>query len=78
MVTRAGETLPGLTNQRILAMQPDRLRIYATRQGDTLESLAARYANPRVTAADLALLNRLPTTQSLTDGRLIKVVEKGY
>jgi len=67
-----------LTNQRILAMQPDRLRIYATRQGDTLESLAARYANPRVTAADLALLNRLPTTQSLTDGRLIKVVEKGY
>ena len=67
-----------LTNQRILAMQPDRLRIYTTRQGDTLESLAARYANPRVTAADLALLNRLPTTQSLTDGRLIKVVEKGY
>ena len=67
-----------LTNQRILAMQPDRLQIYTTRQGDTLESLAARYANPRVTAADLALLNRLPTTQSLTDGRLIKVVEKGY
>ncbi len=28
-----------LTNQRILAMQPDRLRIYTTRQGDTLESL---------------------------------------
>jgi predicted Zn-dependent protease len=67
-----------LTNARILAMQPDHLRIYTARQGDTLESLAARYANPRVTADDLALLNRLAATQSLTPGRLIKVVEKGY
>jgi predicted Zn-dependent protease len=67
-----------LTNQRILSMQPDHLRIYTARQGDTLESLATRYANPRVTAAELALLNRLPTSQQLAAGRLIKVVEKGY
>jgi len=67
-----------LANPRILAMQPDHLRIYTARQGDTLQSLAERYANPRVSADDLALLNRLPPTQPLTPGRLVKVVEKGY
>ena len=67
-----------LTNQRILSMQPDHLRIYTARQGDTLQSLADRYGNPRVTVDDLALLNRLAATQTLAAGRLIKVVEKGY
>jgi predicted Zn-dependent protease len=67
-----------LTNPRILSMQPDRLRIYTARPGDTLESLADRYANPRITADDLALLNRIAVSQTLTAGRLIKVVEKGY
>lgn len=67
-----------LSNPRILAMQPDHLRIYTARQGDTLESLADRYANPRVTSDTLALLNRLAASQSLAAGRLIKVVEKGY
>ena len=59
-------------------MQPDRLRIYTARQGDTLDSLAERYANPRVTSDTLALLNRLAPSQPLTPGRLVKVVEKGY
>jgi predicted Zn-dependent protease len=67
-----------LTNTRILAMQPDHLRIYTAREGDTLESLANRYANPRVSTDDLALLNRLAPTQPITPGRLVKVVEKGY
>lgn len=67
-----------LTNQRILAMQPDRLRIYTARQGDTLTSVADRYANPRVTADNLALLNRLAAGQSLAAGTPVKVVEKGY
>ena len=67
-----------LTNQRMLAMQPDRLNIYTARQGDTLETLANRYQNPRVNADDLAILNRLAATQPITTGRLIKVVEKGY
>jgi predicted Zn-dependent protease len=67
-----------LTNSRILAMQPDRVRIYTARQGDTLQALAARYANPRVSADDLSILNRLAGSQSLQPGRLIKVVEKGY
>jgi predicted Zn-dependent protease len=67
-----------LTNGRILAMQPDRLRIYTARQGDTLDALADRYGNPRVTGDDLAILNRLAASQSLTPGRLVKVVEKGF
>ena len=67
-----------LTTPRILGMQPDHLRIYTARQGDTLQSLADRYANPRVSVDDLALLNRLAASQPLTPGRLIKVVEKGY
>lgn len=67
-----------LTNQGILSVQPDRVRIYTARQGDTLQSLAERYANPRVTVDDLALLNRLAASEPLEAGRLIKVVEKGY
>jgi predicted Zn-dependent protease len=67
-----------LTNPRILAMQPDRLSVYTARQGDTLESLANRYANPRVTADNLAVLNRIAASQPITPGRLVKVVEKGY
>ena len=67
-----------LDNERILAMQPDRLKIYTAQQGDTLEILADRYQNPRVTADDLAILNRLAASQPITPGRLVKVVEKGY
>ena len=67
-----------LTDQRVLAMQPDRLRTYTARQGDTLRALAARYANPRVSAENLALLNRLDGAQALAVGTLVKVVEKGY
>jgi predicted Zn-dependent protease len=67
-----------LTNARILAMQPDRLRIYTARQGDTLDALADRYGNPRVTSDGLAILNRLTAGQQLSAGRLIKVVEKGF
>ena len=59
-------------------MQPDRLRIYTARQGDTLDALADRYGNARVTGDELALLNRVPASESITPGRLIKVVEKGY
>lgn len=67
-----------LTNARILSMQPDRLRIFTAREGDTLEALADKYANPRVSADDLAVLNRVAASQPLAAGRLVKVVEKGY
>jgi len=67
-----------ITDQRILAAQPDRLVIYTARQGDTLNSIAARLNNPRVNADQLAVLNRMAIDQALTPGRLVKTVTKGY
>ena len=67
-----------VTDERILRVQPDRLRIYTAEEGDTLVAIAKRLANPRVTADDLAVLNRAATEQPITAGRLLKIVEKGY
>jgi predicted Zn-dependent protease len=67
-----------LTDQRLLAAQPDRLRLYTAKQGDTLAAISQRLNNPRVDADDLAILNRLAIDQPIQSGRLIKTVEKGY
>jgi predicted Zn-dependent protease len=67
-----------ISDQRILRVQPDRLKIYTAREGDTLTVLAQRNANPRVSADDLAVLNRMAVDQPVTPGRLLKIVEKGY
>jgi predicted Zn-dependent protease len=67
-----------LTEQRFLRAQPDRVRIYTAREGDTLNALAQRTNNPRVNADQLAILNRLAIDQPITAGRLVKIVEKGY
>jgi len=67
-----------VTDDRILRAQPDRLKIYTAQEGDTLTRLAERIDNPRVTADDLAVLNRLAIDQPMMAGRLIKIVEKGY
>jgi predicted Zn-dependent protease len=66
-----------VTDQRVLRVQPDRLKIYAAQQGDTLTALAERIRNPRVAADDLAVLNRLAIDQPITPGRLVKIVEPG-
>jgi predicted Zn-dependent protease len=67
-----------LTDQRILRAQPDRIRVYTAKDGDTLTLLAKRYDNPRVPADQLAILNRLAVDAPITQGRLVKIVEKGY
>jgi predicted Zn-dependent protease len=67
-----------VTEQRVLRAQPDRISLYTAREGDTLSSLAARVNNPRVSADDLAILNRLAVDQPITPGRIIKTVTKGY
>ena len=67
-----------ITDQRVLRAQPDRLKIYTVQQGDTLTAIAGRNNNPRVTADDLAILNRLAIDQPIAPGRLVKIVEKGY
>jgi predicted Zn-dependent protease len=67
-----------ISDKRILEVQPDRLKIYAAQQGDTLTALARSRSNPRATADDLAVLNRMAIDQPITPGRLLKIVEKGY
>jgi predicted Zn-dependent protease len=71
-------TFTRLTDQRILRAQPDRLRVYTAKEGDTLSMLARRNNNPRVPADQLAILNRLAIDTPITPGRLVKIVEKGY
>jgi predicted Zn-dependent protease len=67
-----------ITDERILNVKPDRLKIYEAKEGDTLRSLADQGRNPRVTADDLAVLNRMAIDQPITPGRLVKLVEVGY
>jgi predicted Zn-dependent protease len=67
-----------VTDQRILRAQPDRLRIYTAQEGDTLNSIAQRTNNPRVNADELAILNRLAISQPISEGRLLKIVDRGY
>src|SRR5436190_22944131 len=75
---RSIRTFTRLTDQRILRAQPDRLRVYTAKEGDTLSMLARRNNNPRVPADQLAILNRLAIDAPITPGRLVKIVEKGY
>jgi predicted Zn-dependent protease len=72
------QSFDSLTDERILNAQPDRLRLYTAEKEDTLTLLAQRYNNPRASADDLAVLNRMATDQAISPGRLVKVVEKGY
>jgi predicted Zn-dependent protease len=78
MVEETIRSFERLTDRRILDAQPDRLRLYTTREGDTLASIAQRLNNPRVMADDLGILNRLAVDQPIPAGRLIKTVERGY
>jgi predicted Zn-dependent protease len=77
-IERSIRSFERVTNPRILGAQPDRLKIYTAQEGDTLGSLARRTNNPRVSADDLAILNRLAIDQPITAGRLLKIVEPGY
>lgn len=67
-----------LTDEKILKLQPDRLKIVEARQGDTIAGLAERIGNPRVGADELAILNRFPANQPIPPGRLVKVVDRGF
>jgi predicted Zn-dependent protease len=67
-----------ITDERILNVEPDRLTIYNAKDGDTLRSVAEQRRNPRVTADDLGVLNRMAIDQPITPGRLVKLVEPGY
>ena len=71
-------TFDAVTEDRILRAQPDRLSIYTAREGETLSGLAERFSNPRVDADELGILNRIAINQRLPQGRIVKVVTRGY
>src|SRR5260370_19270136 len=77
-IERSIRSFERVTDPRILGARPDRLKIYTAQDGDPLGSVARRTNNPRVSADDLAILNRLAVDQPITTGRLLKIVEKGY
>jgi predicted Zn-dependent protease len=77
-IDRCIRSFSRLTDQRILRAQPDRLRIYTAQAGDTLTAIAQRENNPRVSADQLAILNRMAIDQPIAPGRIVKIVEKGY
>ncbi len=66
-----------LTDARVLSVQPDVIRIYRARRGETLRSIAKSQPQSRVTLEDLALLNRLDPDQALNAGVPVKLVRPG-
>jgi predicted Zn-dependent protease len=66
-----------LTDARILSVQPDRVRIYRAREGETLRGIAKSQSQGKVTIEDLALLNRLNPDQALKAGAPVKLIRSG-
>jgi predicted Zn-dependent protease len=66
-----------LRDPGILKVQPDRLGLYQIRRGGTIADVARLYPNPRVSPAELALLNRVGDSERLPAGRVVKVVRAG-
>jgi predicted Zn-dependent protease len=66
-----------LTDSRLLAVQPDRIKTYRARKGDSLRNLAKPMNPTRVSLEDLARVNRIDLDQALTAGTLVKLVQLG-
>jgi len=66
-----------LTNSRILSVQPDRIRIYRARRGETIRSILGSKDQSRIAVEDIALLNRLDPDQALSAGTPVKLVSLG-
>ncbi len=66
-----------LRDTRILDVEPDRILLYQIQRGGTLQDVARRYPNPRVSVKELSLLNRIDESEDLKAGRFVKVVEAG-
>jgi len=66
-----------LTDKRLLAAQPDHIKIYRARAGETLRAITKAKPQSRVTLEELALLNRLDPDQVLKGGIMIKLVQEG-
>lgn len=66
-----------LTDTRVLSVQPDRIRIYRARKGETLRGIVQSQPQSRVNLEDLALLNRVDPDQALSAGAAVKLVRPG-
>jgi len=66
-----------LSDPRILAVQPDRIRVQTAKKGDTLRSISGIQKTSRITIEELSLLNRLDPDQPLASGARVKVVRPG-
>jgi len=74
------ETIRGfrpLTDRRILSVQPDRIRIYRTKQGETLRGILKSQPQSRATEAEISLLNRINPDQRLNAGAPVKLIRPG-
>ena len=70
-------TFAELKDRRALSGQPDRIQVRAARRGETLRQIHENLSNPRVSAKDLSLLNRIELDEQLQKGRLVKIVRPG-
>jgi predicted Zn-dependent protease len=66
-----------LTDRRILDVQPDRIKIYRARGGESLRSLSGSSAQSRITLEELARLNRIDPDQKLAAGAAVKLITPG-
>jgi predicted Zn-dependent protease len=66
-----------LTDPRLLAVQPDRMKLYRARKGETLRGLASSMDQSRVNLEDLVRINRIDPDQALSAGAWVKLVELG-
>ena len=66
-----------LTDPKLLAAQPDRMKLYRARKGESLRSLAKSLDQARVKVEDLARINRIDPDQALNAGAWVKLVQLG-
>ncbi len=66
-----------LTDKRILSVQPDRIRIYRAKGGETLRSILKSQPQARTDLDDIALLNRIDPDQKLSAGARVKLIRPG-
>ena len=66
-----------LTDQRLLGRQPDRIRMYRARRGETLRGLVNSTGQGLVKVEDLVLINRIDPDKPLEAGTLVKLVQPG-
>jgi predicted Zn-dependent protease len=66
-----------LTDPRLLAVQPDRMKLYRARKGETLRGLASSMDQSRVNLEDLVRINRMDPDVALSAGTWVKLVQLG-